>query len=216
MVHWLVDLVEAASSARITCIVGDDHPPVIAAVTAYLEQEGIPVVASARTGDELLMLLREHRPDVGLIDLMMPGLPASEVLRTAARSGIPTGLVAYTGYSSHAMAQEALDAGARGVILKDAPLQDLVRALRVVAHGGRYVDPIFATEAEDSARLNLTERERDVLRLLADGLSNQEIGSRLFISAETVRSHIQKSMSKLEAKTRVEAVAKALRLSLIS
>jgi DNA-binding NarL/FixJ family response regulator len=126
----------------------------------------------------------------------------------------------YTGYGDKALLADALDAGVRGFVLKDAPLQDLVRAVEVVAGGGTYVDPVLAG-ALALARLNkdlpeLTQREREVLRLLAEGLSNEEIGKRLFISPETVRTHIRKAMGKLDADTRTEAVATALRQSLIS
>jgi DNA-binding NarL/FixJ family response regulator len=118
------------------------------------------------------------------------------------------------------MHADALDAGVRGFVLKDAPLQYLVRAVEVVAGGGTYVDPVLAG-ALALARLNkdlpeLTQREREVLRLLAEGLSNEDIGKRLFISPETVRTHIRKAMGKLDADTRTEAVATALRQSLIS
>jgi DNA-binding NarL/FixJ family response regulator len=104
--------------------------------------------------------------------------------------------------------------------LKEAPLGDLVRAVELVAAGGTYVDPVLAgilASADFAGKLpSLTQRERDVLRLLADGLSNEEIGKRLFISPETVRTHVRKAMAKLDADTRTQAVAKALRQSLIA
>ena len=105
-------------------------------------------------------------------------------------------------------------------MLKEAPLADLARAIELVAHGGTYVDPVLAgylASAQMTAKLpQLTQREREVLRLLADGLSNEEIGKRLFISSETVRTHVRKAMGKLDADTRTQAVATALRQSLIA
>jgi Response regulator containing a CheY-like receiver domain and an HTH DNA-binding domain len=105
-------------------------------------------------------------------------------------------------------------------VLKEAPLPDLVRAVETVAEGKTYVDPVLAgviASAEMTKQIpSLTQREREVLRLLADGLSNEEIGKRLFISPETVRTHVRKAMAKLEADTRTEAVATALRQSLIT
>jgi DNA-binding NarL/FixJ family response regulator len=106
--------------------------------------------------------------------------------------------------------------------MKEAPLADLVRAVEIVARGGTYVDPVlagvFATSNDNGAGAapQLTQREREVLRLLSDGFANEEIGRELFISPETVRTHIRKAMGKLGAETRTQAVAKALRLSLIA
>ena len=114
----------------------------------------------------------------------------------------------------------ALDAGARGFVLKEAPVGDLARAVTLVADGGTYVDPVLAgylAQSHAADRLpSLTQREREVLRLLADGNSNEEIGKRLFISPETVRTHVRKAMDKLESDTRTQAVATALRQSLIA
>jgi DNA-binding NarL/FixJ family response regulator len=105
-------------------------------------------------------------------------------------------------------------------VLKEAPMEDLLRAVRSVAAGNTYVDPVLAgtlaASSVGSQMPQLTQRERDVLRLLADGLSNEEIGKRLFISAETVRTHVRKAMEKLDADTRTQAVARALRDRLIA
>jgi DNA-binding NarL/FixJ family response regulator len=117
------------------------------------------------------------------------------------------------------MLTEALDAGVRGFLLKEGPLEDLARAVRAVAGGSQYIDPVLAGTlalAANEPVPQLTQRERDVLRLLAEGHANEEIGRQLFISAETVRTHIRKAMAKLGAETRTEAVAKALRQHLIS
>ena len=105
-------------------------------------------------------------------------------------------------------------------MLKEAPIDDLLRAIRAVAGGGTYVDPVLAGTLAGSPtgakRPELTVRERDILRLLADGLSNEEIGNALFISPETVRTHVRKAMAKLGADTRTQAVARALRDQLIA
>ncbi len=125
----------------------------------------------------------------------------------------------YTGYGDRALLTEALDAGVRGFVLKEAPLDDLLRAVQTVGAGSTYVDPVLAGALASSAIegvRQLTQRERDVLRLLADGLSNDEIGKRLYISAETVRTHVRKAMAKLDAETRTQAVARALREHLIA
>jgi DNA-binding NarL/FixJ family response regulator len=140
--------------------------------------------------------------------------------RRAAASSPDTAVILYTAYGDRALLVEAMDAGARGFVLKEAPLVDLVRAVEIVAGGGTYVDPVlagvFATSTATSKLPTLTQREREVLRLLSDGNSNEEIGKALFISPETVRTHVRKAMDKLDADTRTQAVAKALRQSLIA
>ena len=131
-----------------------------------------------------------------------------------------TAIVFYTAFGDRALLSEALDVGARGFVLKEAPLADLVRAVERVAAGEAYVDPVLAGALVERPRHRraptLTQREREVLRLLADGLSNEETGKALHISPETVRTHIRKAMTKLEADTRTQAVAIALRQSIIS
>ena len=126
-----------------------------------------------------------------------------------------TGVILYTGFAERALVIEALDAGARGFLLKEAPLTDLVRAVRVVAEGRTYVDSVLAgvlaTPAVAQRLPGVTKREREVLRLLADGKRNEAVASVLGISPLTVRSHVKKAMEKLEADTRTQAVANALR-----
>lgn len=150
----------------------------------------------------------------------MPKLSGIEVTRELARVSSPTAVILYTGNSDQALLADAVDAGARGYVLKEAPLSDLVRALETVAAGGTFVDPVLAgalTSARATGKLaQLTEREREVLRLLADGNRYEEIGKRLFIASETVRTHVRNAMRRLEAETSTQAVATALRQSLIS
>ena len=192
----------------------------VAAVSDVLEQHGIEITGRARDGQEALAKLEQRKPAVALLDVRMPRISGIEVARRIARWEDGPAVLLYTAYADRALLTESLDAGARGFVLKEAPLTDLVRAVEVVAAGGTYVDPVLAgvfasPEAADKLPA-LTVRERDVLRLLADGLSNEEIGKRLFISPETVRTHIGKAMAKLDADTRTQAVAKALRESLIA
>jgi DNA-binding NarL/FixJ family response regulator len=203
----------------IRCLVADDHPAVLEAVSEFLQTSGIEVVGRASKGDEALEKLETRKPDVALIDVRMPGLAGIELAKRAGRSTPKTAIVLYTGYGDRALLTEALDAGVRGFVLKEAPMDDLLRALRTVAAGGQYVDPVLAgtlAVAAGERVPQLTQRERDVLRLLADGQSNDEIGKRLFISPETVRTHVRKAMDKLDADTRTQAVAKALRQHLIA
>jgi DNA-binding NarL/FixJ family response regulator len=208
------------SPGPITCVVADDHPAVLEAVAEFLVQGGIEVIARARDGEEALERIEQRKPQVALVDVRMPKLGGIELTRRAQRSAPETSILLYTGYGDRALLTEALDAGVRGFVLKEAPMDDLLRALQSVATGGTYVDPVLAGTLAASSIGNklpeLTQRERDVLRLLADGLSNEEIGKRLFISAETVRTHVRKAMDKLDADTRTQAVARALRDRLIA
>jgi two-component system nitrate/nitrite response regulator NarL len=207
----------SASEPAVTCLVADDHPAVLEAVAEFLAAGGIQVVARARDGEQALARIAERQPAVALVDVRMPVVDGIEVARRAKRSAPRTAVLLYTGYGDRAVLTEALDAGAGGFVLKEAPLDDLLRAVRTVAAGKPYIDPVLAASAiGPSTAPQLTARERDVLRLLADGLSNDEIGQQLFISAETVRGYIRKAMEKLGAGTRTEAVALALRQRLIA
>jgi DNA-binding NarL/FixJ family response regulator len=193
---------------------------VLEAVAEFLVQGGIEVIARARDGEEALERIEQRKPQVALVDVRMPKLGGIELTRRAQRSTPETSILLYTGYGDRALLTEALDVGVRGFVLKEAPMDDLLRAVESVAAGGTYVDPVLAGTLAASSIGNklpeLTQRERDVLRLLADGLANEEIGKRLFISAETVRTHVRKAMDKLDADTRTQAVARALRDRLIA
>ena len=200
----------------ITIMLADDHPAVLDSISRVLMSQGFDVVAQARDGDDALKAIEEKRPKVSVIDLRMPGMTGIAVARRAARF---TSVILYTGYSDRTLLIEALDAGVRGFVLKEAPLQDLSRAIETVAKGGVYVDPVLAgilASGDATGQLSmLTQREREVLRLLADGMRNEEIGAQLHIAAETARAHIRNAMRKLDADTRTHAVAMALRQSLI-
>lgn len=203
----------------LTCLIADDHPAVVASLTGFLEQSGIEVIAQARGGEDALAQIEARNPSIALLDVRMPGMGGVEVVRRAMRVSPNTAAVIYTGHADAPLVDEALDAGARGLVLKDAPLPDLVRALELVASGGVYIDAgLTAVLAmrRTSASPTVTQREREILRLLADGYTNEEIGKRLFISPETVRTHIRRTIAKLGAKTRTQAVAIALRQQLIA
>ena len=149
----------------------------------------------------------------------MPSVAGTAVIRQVARTTPQCSCVAYSGFGDGALLTEALDAGARGFVLKDAPLDALVRALETVGTGGMYIDPALADvliRSTPARELGLTARERDVLRLLADGHSNETIGRELFISPDTARTQLGAAMAKLGVCTRTQAVATALRKELIS
>jgi DNA-binding NarL/FixJ family response regulator len=203
----------------VTAVVADDHPAVLEAVAGYLQAGGIDVIGRAPDGEEAFALIERRRPQVVLADLRMPKLGGIELARRLKDAHYDVPVLLYSGYGDRALLIEALDIGVEGFVLKEAPLEDLLRAVQVVAAGGTYVDAVLAgslAAAAGDRTPQLTQRERDVLRLLADGLSNDEIGKRLFISGETVRTHVRKAMDKLGADTRTQAVAVALRDHLIS
>jgi DNA-binding NarL/FixJ family response regulator len=204
----------------ITCVLADDHPPVLQFLSRYLTNAGITITASTRDGDEALRKIEQTHPTVAVLDAKMPRYSGLDVLKRLTASGSPTRVILYTGYGDEALLTEALDAGVGGVLDKEAPLDDLVRAIQVVAEGGTYLDPTAAAGLIAQRRRTrnhaLTQREREVLRLLADGCTNEQIGAELSISPQTVRTHVQKAMEKLGATNRVQAVATALRESLIS
>jgi DNA-binding NarL/FixJ family response regulator len=203
------------------CLIADDHPAIVEAVCSFLEeQEDIEVVARAADGEEALRLIEELVPDVAVLDIRMPVLDGIEVARRVHAAGGPTAVILFTGYPDRPLLLDALDAGARGFLVKEAPLDDLARAIRVVGEGGTYVDPVLAgvlagPQAADRLRA-LSPREREVLRLLADGMRNDAVAAHLSISTSTVRTHVKHAMEKLEADTRTQAVARALRDSLIA
>jgi DNA-binding NarL/FixJ family response regulator len=208
------------SEPTLTCVIADDHPSVLRFLSTYLPRNGITVTAGTRDGEEALRKIERTEPDVALLDARMPRLNGVEVARVLAERRARTRVILYTGYGDQALVADALDAGVSGVIDKEAPVEDLVRAIRIVAAGGTYLDPsssaaLLVARTPASRARSLSPRERDVLRLLADGNSNETIGSTLTISPQTVRTHVQKAMAKLGATTRIQAVAIALRESLI-
>ena len=206
-------------AAKPTCVVADDHPPVLESIARYLGTQGYRIVGLARTGEEAVTLIESLRPSLAVLDLRMPGISGAGVVRQVARTTPQCRSVVYSGFGDSALLDEALDAGARGFVLKDAPLDALVRALQTVAGGGMYIDPALADvviRATPGRELGLTARERDVLRLLADGHSNESIGRELFISPDTARTQLGAAMAKLGVSTRTQAVAMALRRSLIA
>jgi two-component system, NarL family, response regulator len=200
------------------CLVADDHPALVAAVSDFLQEAGYDVVARARDGLAAVAGVRDFKPDVALVDYRMPHLEGVELLAQL-REQAPEMLIAvYTADSDESIVAAVFDAGAHALILKDAPLGDLVNALDTIQAGRRYVDPALARVALGASmgKPSLTPREAEVLSHVANGLSHDEIGKQLSISPETVRTHVRKACERLNARTRTHAVATALRLGLFS
>ena len=199
------------------CLVADDHPALVAAVSDFLESHGFEVVGRARDGVAAVADIRETKPDIALVDYRMPHLSGVELLQQIREAAPDTLIAVYTADSDRSIVASIFDAGAHALILKDAPLADLAQALKAISSGQHYVDPALAPVVLNSASSKpaLTPRETEVLAHVADGLSHQEIGNRLSIGSETVRTHSRKAADRLGASTRTQAVATALRLGLI-
>ena len=206
--------------AGITCVVADDHPPILDCLTRYLAAAGFDVLATAPDGVRALEAVTSLGPVVCIADVRMPKLDGLELARQIAKVAPQTAVLLYSGVSDRGLASDALDAGAHGFALKDAPLEDLGRAIDTVASGSLYIDTVLAAALASNRRTDthkaLSEREREVLRMLAEGSSYAEIGSTLCLSPDTIRAHSQRAMAKLGARTRTQAVAVALRDGIVA
>ena len=202
----------------ITCLIVDDHEVVREGLRLALSRtDNIRVVGEASDGSAAVALARRRRPNVVIMDVRMPGTDGLQAAREISSEVPEAYVLMFTAYGERSLLTRGLEAGAKGYILKEAPHQTLVRAIQKVAGGDGYVDPAlmpaFLTGKDQNEML--TGREREILQLLADGLSNGDVAERLFISQETVKSHFRHILAKLEADTRTHAVAIALRESII-
>jgi two-component system, NarL family, response regulator DesR len=189
----------------ITVVIAEDQKMVLGALAALLSIEpDIRVVGQAGDGREALQLVFKHRPDVLLADIEMPQLSGLEVAAELKQRHAATRVIILTTFARPGYLRRALEAGASGYLLKDAPAAALADALRKVHAGGRAVDPELAAEAwTDEDPLN--DRERQVLRLAAEGATGAEIAAELHLSEGTVRNYLSEAISKLGAANRVEA-----------
>jgi len=197
-------------------IVVDDHLGVRKGIELLLRSEGLRVAGVAGTLEEARALLARRRHDVALLDLHLGSESAVELVRELLARDPSAAIVLYTGFTgSDSGLEDAVQAGARGFVLKSSPAPRLIGAIRTVAAGGHYVDPalapLLAPEADVSRLAALSGREREILGLLAEGLTGQGIAEQLALSPETVRTHVRNATSKLGARTRVQAVALVVR-----
>jgi DNA-binding NarL/FixJ family response regulator len=196
------------------CLLADDHPALTTAVAGYLSQNGFEIVGPVPDGRRAVALAAAEKPELALVDFRMPRLAGIDLVRELLAVSPETRVAVYTADATPQMATDVLAAGACALVLKEAPLADLVRALEAALAGRSYLDPALANAESPGGRL--TQRELDVLGLLAEGLQHEEIGRRLGISSETVRTHLRKASDRLGATTRTQAVATALRMGLIA
>ncbi len=206
----------------IRVMIVDDHALVRSGLEAFLMvQKDLKLVAQARNGQQALTLCAEAQPDVVLMDLVMPGMSGIETISRIKRQFPQIQCIALTSYKDEDMVQSALQAGAIGYLLKDISSEDLAQAIRS-AHAGR---PALAAEAAQALirmsqkgaapGADLTDREREVLALMVEGLNNPEIAERLVLSRGTVKFHVSSILSKLGAASRTEAVSLALQNHLV-
>lgn len=197
------------------CLIADDQPLMRDALARHLAaQGGIDVVAVADNGESLAELAAQVAPDVAVLEIALGGRPTIELCRAIAER---VRVVFYTSQRRPGALEDALDAGARGFVLKTSPAGEIAAAVRTVADGGSYVDPRMAAAlvGRGGGAQRLTGRERQVLELLADGATTQRVADVLFLSTSTVRSYVELVIRKLEARNRTHAVAQALRDGLI-
>lgn len=209
----------------IRVILADDHAVVRKGIRDFLQEPGdIAVVAEAASGDEALALIREHKPDVAVLDIQMPGRTGIEVTRAVRAEQLRVGVLVLTAYDDDPFVMTALQAGANGYVLKTAEPEDIVAAVRAVHEGKSVLDPAILRKV--MANLSggppagtveaLSAREIEVLRLAARGFTNKAIGAQLGISDRTVQGHLTNIYGKLSVASRTEAVTKAIQLGLVS
>ena len=213
--------------SRLRVVIADDQPMMRAGFKAVLEATGsIEVVAEAATGAEAVAAAEAHRPDVVLMDIRMPGMDGIEATRRLPRQRV----LILTTFGLDEYIIEALRAGASGFLLKDAPTREVVDAVRAVAAGDAVLAPAVTRQLLDQVgrRLpaavsrtpdglrELTDREQEVLRMLAVGMSNAEIATALVVSEPTVKTHVSNLLGKLGVRDRVQAVIYAYESGLIT
>jgi DNA-binding NarL/FixJ family response regulator len=209
-------------SEKLRVVIADDHPVYRQGLARLLVESGIDAVAQANNGLEAITAVEEHAPDVVVVDLNMPGLSGVEVTRRLIeRTPASRVLVVSVSAQEHDVT-EAILAGASGYVLKDGPVEEVVAGIKAAAAGESLISPRIATmllrKVRDRAGpetvapiIPLSERELEVLQLVAEGKANHEIGEALFIGQSTVRNHISSILMKLQVENRVQAAVRAVR-----
>jgi len=207
---------------RTRVLVADDHPIVLQGVRLLLESRGLDVVAVAADGREAVRLAQELRPDVVVLDVVMPVLDGLSAARAIMQRVPEAGLILLTGMPPEPPVSDALRAGARGLVLKSEVAEDLVEAVRDVARGAMYVSPAYSRTSRDgssskgsSSHDSLSPRELELLRLIAQGLTTKQSAAELGISAKTAETYRESIAEKLQVHGTAGLVRYAIRAGLI-
>jgi DNA-binding NarL/FixJ family response regulator len=214
----LRDQLSRAVPLRLVLI--EDHQALREGLELLLDREGCEVVGTAGTATEGRELVERLDPDVALVDIRLGDESGIDLTRRLLDADSERRVVLYTGSSDVELLISGLDSGARGYALKEGTPSELTGALTTVAAGGTYVDPrlrpALLSRPSTQRVPSLSKREREIIELLAQGMTGEQVADHLVLSSETVKTHIRNAMSKLEAHTRVHAVAIALREGFIS
>ena len=207
---------EGDTAAAMKCLIVDDHPVVRQGIRSLLEKElrGIEIT-DAPTAQVAVDTNSEPMPDVAVVDPRGAGGEVEEVVGLL-RKRLRCAIVVFTSNGGARLLAEALKAGVKGYVRKDSPPEDLVRAIRAAQSGEFYVDPaLSSTIVLEEGDRTLTVRQREILQMLADGMQTDAVADKLGLSTETIRTHTKRILAKLEASTRTQAVAIAIRNGLI-
>ncbi|MFE9254263.1 response regulator [Streptomyces sp. NPDC006879] len=213
-----------ADGTRVRVVVADDHPIYREGVVRALTQSGqVEVVAEAADGASALQHIREHRPDVAVVDQRLPELDGTAVLHAVVRDGLPVRVIVLSAYTDDGLVFRAIEEGAAGYLAKDATRNEIVDAVMRVARGGTALPEDLTTGLMEQVRLRaggddrvlLSERELQVLRGFSEGKSIPQIAQELFLAPSTVKTHTQRLYEKLEVSDRAAAVAEAMRRGLL-
>ncbi|HEX4521668.1 MAG TPA: response regulator transcription factor [Gaiellaceae bacterium] len=200
---------------QISCLLIDDHPAMIDAVTRVLDGAGIRIVGAASSAIEGLEMLSRRPADVALVDLRLPDMDGIALAQAIARTPTPPRTILYSGHADPRIASQALAAGVNGLITKGSPLSEVVRAVQTVAAGGTYIDPLLGALALQQEDASLSTRDERLLEFISNGMTDERIGEELHLSAETVRANVRKVVRTLGARNRTHAVALALKTGVI-
>ena len=207
-------------ATRTRCLSVDDHSVVRQGLDILFGNiDDLELVATVGSGEEAIDAVRELKPQVVLVDVRLPGIDGVSVVKRIHQEAPSVQFVVFSGYGDKRLLSDAIAAGARGYVMKGSPPEDLLRAIRTVAAGKAFVDPslspaLLMTDG-GPAEQPLSEREREILQLLAEGYHTEEVARRIGLSVETVKSDTKRVIAKLQADTRTHAVAIALRQAMI-
>jgi DNA-binding NarL/FixJ family response regulator len=205
-------------AVRTRCLAVDDHPTVRQGLSLlFASTEDVELVGTVEDGETALAAVERLQPEVVIMDVRLPGIDGISALRRIQQRVPSVKSVVFSAYGDKRLLSDAISAGARGYVMKGSPPEDLLRAVRTVIDGKPFVDPslsptLLMTNGGDAP---LSEREREILQLLAEGYHTEEVARRIGLSPETVKSDTKRAIGKLEADTRVHAVANALRQAII-